>query len=146
MSTKNIAESSAKTFGVNSVVWKYNMQNGGNMWNSCWVLIIGTFENVSLFSGKKHLLNWVEEYTSSIRDMGSTKFPTQYMKLFFVALRSEFRVRQNRRPRVLIRDTIPLLRSFNSDMINQVIISRKRSKEQPTSCTRIEKKFSTGNS
>lgn len=34
-SKKNIAESTAKTFGVKSVVWKYNMHNGGNIWNSC---------------------------------------------------------------------------------------------------------------
>jgi len=34
------------------------------------------------FSGKMHRLNWVEEYTSSIRDVGSTKFSTQYMNSF----------------------------------------------------------------
>jgi hypothetical protein len=81
------------------------------------------------FSGKKNRLNWVEECKPSIRDMGSTKFSTQYIKIFFVALRSESRVRQNRRPRAPIRDKLRLLRSFNSDMINQVIISRKPSKE-----------------
>jgi len=73
--------------------------------------------------------------------MGSTKCPTQYMKHLFMALRSESRVRQNRRPRAPSRDTLRLLRSFDSDMINQLIFGRKRSKEQPISCTRIKRKF-----